>query len=72
MEKMVRLACLEFLERWALEVFPGPEDSMVSLVHLVFLVQRERLVQRVMKVQLDLQDLLDKLATKDLWDLLDL
>lgn len=71
MEKMVHQACLEFLERWDLEVFLDPEDSMVSLVHLVFLVQRELLVPRVMKVQLDLQDPQDKLATKDLWDLLD-
>ena len=66
------LVCLEFPERWDQEVFLDPEDSMVSLVHRVYLAQRELLVLRVMKVQLDPLDPLGKQGTKDLWDLLDL
>ena len=80
MEKMVHLAFLESLEKWVLEGFQAPEDSMDFLVLLEFQDLRELQDLRAMKVQLGPLDHQGKLVTKvlwvhqvlwDLWDLLD-
>jgi|Dee2metaT_17_FD_contig_91_123473_length_3302_multi_4_in_0_out_0_4 hypothetical protein len=67
MEKMVHQGFLESLEKWVLEGFQAPEDSMDFLVLLEFQDLRELQDQRAMKVQLGPLDHQGKLATKVLW-----
>ena len=66
---MVHPVCLEYLVRWAPEDFLVPVAFLVYLVHQVFLEPKEVRVPKAMKDLRDLLDLQGRLAARDPLDL---